>query len=1197
MPSAKLIPVSTIPHPFKQERVTHHVVSGLTLQQMLMAIQPNPLLREHAIIYIGEHFIEKKYWHLIKPKINSIVSIKIIPKGGGFARIFAFAAVAVLAVVASVFLGPLGGLAVSVIGSLAVNLLLPPPKPQVAKDYGTVSNTYSISNSRNRTDVWGKVPFLLGQFRIVPPYAAQPYREVLGGLVYWRALFALGHGPILPQEVRIGNTNIAEFEGIEVETRIGYWSFNDKGSWNASSGVFPSGASFGDKYTVSVAGTVAGFPFTVGMTITYNAIFGEQNLYSWDQDQDKPFKFFGTDVYEDAFSAEVVQSTPVVRTTQANADGIWIDLVFDKGLVHLQNSPPGKPALSRVEIKIEQSPKGANTWSTVTQPIISGQQQNAMYWGIRWQPALFGTVPATKEFDVRITRISADFDETRNFGNFTWFSMKTETFNIQYGVPGVSYLAVRIKASGQLSGSLDEVNVIAQTLARRYVAETGQWTWGLTSNPAALFRHILQHPSRVSPAADNKIDIAKLTYWHEQCRINSRLFNGVYDYKTNVWDVLSDVAKVGRAIPSLRDLIFSVIIDEPKDTPVRMFTPRNCWNYHGELTHDDIPHAYRISFVNSLTGFVTDERIVYNDGYNASNATRIYKVDWIGITNPNQVWKEGRFHLAQQKLRREIHKITVDFEHLICERGDLVAFQHDAISVGLGTGRVLEITDNGTNALTITIDNGFAMEAAKSYGFRVRRVYGGQQITSLYEVDSDDGEFDTFTFTTPPLIADAPSIGDLVSFGELDTETLRLIVRDIIPKNDLSAELVLIPEAPGIHTSDTSLIPPFEPRVTFSFPPPTILSIQSDASVMLVTSTRFLITRVVFNIVPSTLDDVSYRVQFRQSNTDSQFTDAVIQESSPNYIKIIGVDSGLTYDFRITRTHPDYLTAASSLVKGYTVIGRSQLPQALQNLSVASVGGQALLQWELPGDLDVQYGGWIIFRHSPLTSGATWPNSTSIGRAVSGDQTFAYLPLKPGTYLATVYDVDGNPSEVSSVSTKQASVLTFVTEASIQEDPTFSGTKTDCEVVDDKLQLIAGNFDDSPSVDAEPNWDLTGAYVLGSGIYEFAAGMDFGSVKSVRLTLHISVEAENLVDEIDGNDLWDSLNDIDGVSGAPVDAQVFGKITDDDPSGSPTWSDFIKIDSVEVNCRAVGELECRMTTTNSNFNIHVIELRLIAERL
>ena len=68
-----------------------------------------------------------------------------------------------------------------------------------------------------------------------------------------------------------------------------------------------------------------------------------------------------------------------------------------------------------------------------------------------------------------------------------------------------------------------------------------------------------------------------------------------------------------------------------------------------------------------------------------------------------------------------------------------------------------------------------------------------------------------------------------------------------------------------------------------------------------------------------------------------------------------------------------------------------------------------------------------------------WPNSTSLARAVTGDQTHVYLPLKPGTYFARVYDADGRPSSgFAYVSTKQASVLAFAPVDDVQEDPTFS---------------------------------------------------------------------------------------------------------------------------------------------------------------
>jgi hypothetical protein len=64
-------------------------------------------------------------------------------------------------------------------------------------------------------------------------------------------------------------------------------------------------------------------------------------------------------------------------------------------------------------------------------------------------------------------------------------------------------------------------------------------------------------------------------------RPSGRAFNGVFDAKTSLYDALSRVARLGRAMVSLRDLKFSVVIDEPHTVPVRMFTPRNSWNYEG----------------------------------------------------------------------------------------------------------------------------------------------------------------------------------------------------------------------------------------------------------------------------------------------------------------------------------------------------------------------------------------------------------------------------------------------------------------------------------------------------------------------------------------------------------------------------------------------------------------------------------------
>ncbi|MBK8211491.1 MAG: hypothetical protein IPK78_17615 [Rhodospirillales bacterium] len=225
---------------------------------------------------------------------------------------------------------------------------------------------------------------------------------------------------------------------------------------------------------------------------------------------------------------------------------------------------------------------------------------------------------------------SGDTDEERNFSRCFWTALRTITAGDPVPVPGITLIAVRIRATGQLQGTIDEFNVTARTIARDWDASINSWIWRPTSQPAALFRHILQHPSRRKPATDAQIDLDRLTYWDGVTRPARREFNGVFDAKTSLYDALARTARLGRAMVSLRDLKFSVVIDEPRSVPVRMFTPRNSWNYEGEMTHEPVPHGYRIAFVNEEASWKTEEVVVYDDGYSAANATLIDRVEIVG---------------------------------------------------------------------------------------------------------------------------------------------------------------------------------------------------------------------------------------------------------------------------------------------------------------------------------------------------------------------------------------------------------------------------------------------------------------------------------------------------------------------------------------------------------------------------------------
>jgi hypothetical protein len=127
------------PNPFLQQRIEATIPEGRTITQMIRAIgfDPDPL---HARVFIDDRKIEKAQWEYVTPKAGELVTVRAVPQGGGggskdVIRLVALIAVAAVAIYVS---GPAGasllgsqfaagaaGLAVTVVGSLVVNGLIP----------------------------------------------------------------------------------------------------------------------------------------------------------------------------------------------------------------------------------------------------------------------------------------------------------------------------------------------------------------------------------------------------------------------------------------------------------------------------------------------------------------------------------------------------------------------------------------------------------------------------------------------------------------------------------------------------------------------------------------------------------------------------------------------------------------------------------------------------------------------------------------------------------------------------------------------------------------------------------------------------------------------------------------------------------------------------------------------------------------
>lgn len=307
-----------------------------------------------------------------------------------------------------------------------------------------------------------------------------------------------------------------------------------------------------------------------------------------------------------------------------------------------------------------------------------------------------------------------------------------------------------------------------------------------------------QCPAVMRRLADDRMDIAGIADWADECTAKGYAIGFVMDSGRAFGDVIRDVLAAGRASFGLRNSLYSATRDIAQTVPVQMFTPANSWGFSYTRSFADLPHALRVSFTNPDASYQQDVRLVYADGYTEANATRFEELDLRMVIDPDAAWRLGRYHLSVIYNRPNQYTFQADIEHMVCERGDLIHVAHDITGWGVAWGRIKAISGS-----TVTLDGPVTLESGKTYAFRVRRD-DGTQVTET--ITSAAGDVQTLTLAAPLTSA---AVGDLFVVGEVNRGVAQLIVRKIEPGDDLTATITAVDAAPDVWTADSGTPPAF----------------------------------------------------------------------------------------------------------------------------------------------------------------------------------------------------------------------------------------------------------------------------------------------------------------------------------------------------------------------------------------------------
>ena len=478
--------------------------------------------------------------------------------------------------------------------------------------------------------------------------------------------------------------------------------------------------------------------------------------------------------------------------------------------------------------------------------------------------------------------------------------------------------------------------------------------------------------------------------------------------------------------------------------------------------------------------------LIVDDG--TQEATDFAELSLWGVSDADQAWRDARYHMASGQLRPEIFTIQVDIEHLVVSRGDLVRISHDVIATGYGGARIKTVTNSGGAFVSATIDEEFVFDSSKSFSARIRTNDGNDLLVNLVNQGGTSTELVAESATSYGSNA-APAVGDLLLFGERETESLLCLVMRISPRNDLTALIELVeynadvfkPETIPAHSSQITL--QSSPTLLHPAPPVIVGDLVSDETALTFVASGAPEPRILVNVSTPQNSEGAYaptthfHAQFRLKKEGKAATDWTnaprVEATGDTRIFVAPVEEGEVYDVRV-RSISDNAATASGWVyaNDHTVIGMSTPPDPPTELSV---WGEAI-RWNY-GARPRDFAGFEI-RHQagsdstwatgiPLTENLVTDNWVTIGGRIQPGET---------TIMVRAVDLSGNLSTVlSSVKNIRAPEDRFVVNSTTHTG-IWANTKTNCAVDGGTNELHATtNSSDSfwPGGDTASFWSAT----------------------------------------------------------------------------------------------------------------------------
>ncbi len=678
---------------------------------------------------------------------NELVCFVTLPLGGGGGGKSSNPVQVVLTVaviVASVYTGGAVGAAygaawgaaaaaaVSIGGSILVNALVPTPKPSLngmtSSSY-TQSPTYSLQAQGNSARLGNPIPVIYGKHLIYPDFAAQPYYRYQNNNQFVYQLHCIGQGNYSVEQIRIEDTPISSFKEI-----------------------------------------------------TYKVINPGETNTLFDEDVVTSAEIAGQELLKGTISGGFV-----LNPTETVVNKIEIDIACQRGLYYANDSGglENKTVQWRVDARlIDNEDNALGEWKTLGTESITAATIDGIY-------RTYAYSVTKGRYEVRATRLD-DKDESSRAGHeLRWVAAKGYVVSDKnYG--NVTLLAVVMRATDNLSQRASNmVNCIVTRKLKTWTPSGGWSGLKATRSIAWALADILK-ADYGAKLTDKSIDLNALYQLDQKWSSRGDTFNAVFDSKLTVYEALSRVAKVGRAVTFIQGGIVRFVRDEPKTIPVAMFSPRNIVKNSLSIQYimpsEDTADSVCVEYFSENT-WKTSE---ITGTFSGSNSDKTATVELFGCTNKAQAQREAVYMALANRYRRRIVTFTTELEGLIPTYGDLIAITHDMAHWGSG-GEII-----AKDGLKLTLSEPVEFTSGVKNVLALRNKNGS--LSGVYEVTATELNTEVMLKTQPDaeILTTSGVERTHYAFGTQDKWSVYARVTGIRPRSN-QVEITAVIEDDRVH--------------------------------------------------------------------------------------------------------------------------------------------------------------------------------------------------------------------------------------------------------------------------------------------------------------------------------------------------------------------------------------------------------------